>query len=94
MQKAESDSIESQSLADRLASRLVEGTPESYEVHRSKGYIGHSRPLLPMRKVQDVQDLFPFLKHLSRHAYFSVVDLETVDMSVVEDIITHDFLEW
>jgi hypothetical protein len=95
MQKVEeSDAAESnQSLSDRLASRIDEGVRDSFELYRSKGYLGHSRPLLPMRRVQDMKDLSPFLRHLSRHAYFSMVDQETADTCVIEDILTHDFLE-
>ena len=66
---------------------------DPFESFRARGYLGRSRPLLIMRKIHHIKELYPFVQHLSRHIYFSATDRDALDHSLIEEVLANDFLE-
>ena len=61
--------------------------------YREKGYLGHSKLLLTMKKIQSVDELYPFMRHLGSHAYYNLVDQEIPDLSLIDQVVLNDFVE-
>ena len=81
------------SLVDKLSLTTNHKDQDSFTGLRQRGYLGHSKPLLTMRKIQDISELQPFFQHHSRHVYYSLSDPETLDFSALDQVILNDFLE-
>lgn len=91
------DSIDSESrniaLVDRLSTQCQEYNPETCLNLRKRGYLGHSRPLLALRKISQRKDLCHFFTHFSAHNYFSLLDFNECRPSTIEEILFRDFKE-
>jgi hypothetical protein len=78
-------------LIDRLSNECQEYNPESSLNLRQRGYLGHSRPLLALRKINSRGDLCHFFTHLSANNYFSLLDFNECRTITIEEILFTDF---
>ena len=80
-------------LVDRMARSSNAKTQESAESLWKRGYLGHSIPLLNMKRITEIRELNHFFEFLSWHLYFSTLDPEPVSIQAIEEILKNDFLE-
>ena len=67
---------------------------EAYKLYIDRGYIGQMRPLLTMRRIQSIQELYFFFEHLGRHVYYCATQPEeSPDWTLIEEVLVNDFLE-
>jgi hypothetical protein len=78
-------------LIDRLSDECTEFNPETSLKLRERGYLGHSRPLLALRKINKRADLCHFFTHLTANNYFSLLDFNECRTFTIEEIIFTDF---
>lgn len=84
-------------LIDRLAHKWIQTDALEQELleesYRKTGYLGHSKPLLVLKLVEEPKQLYPFLTCFSRHIYYSMLDIEHVDVKQVEALVQNDFFK-
>jgi hypothetical protein len=94
MLERERKSSEALCLMDQLSDKFhIPFNQDSYKAYKDRGYIGQVRPLLTMRKIYSVDELFPFFEHLGRHVYYCATQPETPDWTLIEEVLVNDFLE-
>jgi hypothetical protein len=81
-------------LVDKIA-QSTKWTTEcaSFEELRETEHLGHSKPMLLMKNVSNVNELRDFFEYLSKHVYYCMKDMESLDIHMIESAVLNDFID-